>query len=118
MLKYITENEYVELLGVESVPNNFDNLVIEASAYINKQTYGRIDIDNIPEQVKYVTCLIINLIIEYKSKKEEIGALKSQNVEGWQESYQDTVEIDKEFEKNKYNTLKEYLNNDLLYRGV
>lgn len=59
MLKYITENEYKELLGVESIPNNFNKLVIEASNYINQNTYGRIDKNNIPEQVKYVTCLIM-----------------------------------------------------------
>ena len=31
MLKYITDEEYVELLGSESIPDNFDNLVIKAS---------------------------------------------------------------------------------------
>ena len=30
MLKYITDAEYKELLGVDSIPSNFNNLVIEA----------------------------------------------------------------------------------------
>ena len=56
MLKYIKDEEYKELLGTENVPNNFDKLVIEASNYINHETYGRIDENNIPEKVKYVAC--------------------------------------------------------------
>ena len=53
MLKYIEQEEYIELLGADSIPDNFNRLVIEASSYINIRTFGRIDINNIPEQVKY-----------------------------------------------------------------
>ena len=87
MLKYITEKEYKELLGVSSMPSNFNILAIEASNYIDYKTFGRIDKNNIPEQVKYVTCLIIDLIQEENTKLSEIGSLKSQNIEGWSESY-------------------------------
>ena len=62
MLKYITEEEYKKLLGKESIPDNFNNLVIKASSYINFNTHGRVDKDNVPEEVKYATCLIIDLI--------------------------------------------------------
>ena len=72
MLRYITKNEYLELLEAESIPNNFNNLVIEASNYINYQTHGRIDLNNVSEQVKYVTCLIVNLIDEENTKLNEI----------------------------------------------
>ena len=83
MLKYITdENEYLKILGATNVPDNFDNLNIQASNYINYRTFGRINENNIPEQVKYVTCLIINLISEENAKLSEIGNLKSQNIEG------------------------------------
>ena len=82
MLKYITEEEYKELLGKNSIPNDFNNLVIQASNYINYKTFGRIDKNNIPKQVKYVTCLIINLQEEENTKLSEIGNLKSQNIEG------------------------------------
>ena len=125
MLKYITENEYKELLGATSIPDNFNNLVIEASNYINYKTFGRIDKNNIPEQVKYVTCLIINLINEEENKLSEIGNLKSQNIEGWSESYSTPEEIKKDYDEKKYSTLKQYLwnvvgidGNPLLYCGV
>lgn len=125
MLKYITEKEYKELLGAESIPDNFNNLVIEASNYINYKTFGRIDENNIPEQVKYVTCLIIDLINEENTKLSEIGNLKSQNIEGWSESYSTPEEIKTDYEDKKYSTLNQYLwnvigidGNPLLYSGV
>lgn len=125
MLKYITEEEYKELLGAKSIPDNFNNLVIEASAYINHKTFGRIDKNNISEQVKYVTCLIINLQDEEDTKLSEIGNLKSQNIEGWSESYSTPEEIKTDYEDKKYSTLKQYLwnvigidGNPLLYCGV
>ena len=107
MLKYITEEEYKELLGAKSIPDNFNNLVIEASNYINYKTFGRIDENNIPEQVKYVTCLIIDLQNEEEAKLNEIGNLKSQNIEGWSESYSTPEEVKTDYEDKKYSTLRE-----------
>ena len=125
MLKYITEDEYKELLGKNSIPGNFNNLNIEASNYINYKTFGRIDENNIPEEVKYVTCLIINLLDEENTKLSEIGNLKSQNIEGWSESYSTPEEVKTDYEDKKYSTLREYLwniigsdGNPLLYTGV
>ncbi len=125
MLKYITQDEYVSLLGAKSIPDNFDNLVIEASNYINHKTFGRIDENNVPEEVQYVTCLIIDLIDEQNTKLSEIGNLKSQNIEGWSESYSSPEEVKADYEDKKYSTLKKYLwnvigtdGNPLLYCGV
>ena len=125
MLKYITEEDYKKLLGKDSIPDNFNNLVIQASSYINYNTHGRIDIDNIPEQVQYATCLIIDLVNEENDKLSKIGNLKSQNIEGWSESYSTPEEIKTDYEDKKYSTLKKYLwnvigtdGNPLLYCGV
>ena len=125
MLKYITETEYKELLGATSIPNDFNNLVIKASNYINNKTFGRIDKNNIPEQVQYVTCLIINLIDEKETKLSEIGNLKSQNIEGWSESYSTPEEIKKDYSEKMQTALSTYLwnvigtdGNPLLYCGV
>lgn len=125
MLKYITDEEYVELSGSESIPDNFENLVIKASNYINYNTHGRIDKNNIPKQVKYVTCLIMDLINEEETKISEIGSLKSQNIEGWSESYATPEEIKADYNNKKQSVLKEYLWDEigtdglpLLYSGV
>ena len=126
MLTYLKdEEEYKEQLGTDNVPNDFKNLNIKASSYINFNTHGRIDINDIPEQVKYTTCLIINLINEEDTKLNEIGNLKSQNIEGWSESYSTPEEIKKDYEDKKYSTLEEQLwnvigsdGNPLLHCGV
>ncbi len=125
MIKYITDSEYKKLLGAEIVPNNFNNLVIKASNYINRQTMGRIDVNNVPEQVKYVTCLIVNLIDEQESKIKEIGNLKSENIEGWSKTYATPEEIEKDYDKKMRQTLSDHLwdvigmdGNPLLYCGV
>lgn len=109
MLEYITEEDYEELLGVESIPDNFKNLVIEASTYINYHTFGRIDVNDIQEEVKYVTCLIVELLDEKNKKISNIGNLKSENIEGWSVSYQDKDQIELEYSKEMFNTLKLYL---------
>ena len=125
MLKYITEEEYKELLDAKSIPDNFNNLVIEASNYINHRTFGRIDENNVPEQVQYATCLIVNLINEENEKLSQIGNLKSQNIEGWSESYSTPEEIKQDYSDKKYTVLQEQLwnvigidGNPLLYAGV
>ncbi len=125
MLKYINEIEYQKLLGIESIPNNFNRLAIEASNYINHKTFGRIDQNNVPEQVKYVTCLIIDLQKEQELKLDEIGNLKSQNIEGWEEIYTTPEQIKEDYDNKKYSTLQTYLWNvigldgkPLLYCGV
>lgn len=125
MLEYITADEYKKLLGKESVPDNFNNLVIQASSYINHKTFGRIDESNIPEQVQYATCLIIDLIDDENAKLSNIGNLKSQNIEGWSETYSTPEEVKADYEEKKYSKLKEYLWNvigidgkPLLYCGA
>ena len=126
MLKYITnKDEYLKILGAKNVPNDFDNLNIQASNYINYKTFGRIDENNVPEQVEYVTCLIISLLNEENIKLSEIGNLKSQNIEGWSESYSTPEEIKTDYEDKKQKVLNQYLwnvigtdGNPLLYCGA
>ena len=126
MLTYLKdEEEYKSTLGTDNVPEDFNKLNIEASNYINYKTFGRIDKDNVPEQVQYVTCLIIDLTNEENTKLSEIGNLKSQNIEGWSESYSTPDEIKSDYEDKKQKVLNQYLwniigidGNPLLYCGV
>ena len=126
MLTYLkNEEEYKSILGTDNVPNDFKNLNIQASSYINRNTHGRIDINNIPEQVQYSTCLIIDLINEENDKLSKIGNQKSQNIEGWSESYSTAEEIKADYEQQKYQVLSDNLwnvigidGNPLLYAGV
>ena len=124
MLTYLKE-EYKSILGTDNVPNDFKNLNIKASNYINHKTFGRIDENNLPEKVKYVTCLIVNLQDEENTQLSEIGNLKSQNIEGWSESYSTPEEIKSDYEDKKQKAINQYLwnvigidGNPLLYCGV
>jgi len=126
MLTYLKdEEEYKSILGTDNVPNDFKNLNIKASNYINHKTFGRIDENNLPEKVKYVTCLIVNLQDEENTQLSEIWNLKSQNIEGWSESYSTPEEIKSDYEDKKQKAINQYLwnvigidGNPLLYCGV
>lgn len=126
MLTYLeNEEEYKKQLGTDNVPKDFKNLNIEASAYLNHKTFGRVNKNNVPEEVKYVICLIIDLINEENDKLSKIGNLKSQNIEGWSESYSTPEEIKTDYENKKQKLLNQYLwnvigtdGNPLLYCGV
>ena len=125
MLQYITEEDYKKLLGKQSIPDNFNNLVVQASSYINHKTFGRIDKDNVPEQVQYATCLVVDLLNEETTQLSNISNLKSQNIEGWSESYATPEEIKFNYENQKQKVLNDYLwnvigidGNPLLYCGV
>jgi len=125
MLTFVTDNEYIELLDADSIPDNFNQLNIQASSYIEQQTFGKINKSNIPEQVKYATCLIINLLQEENEKLSEMSNLSSQNIEGWSETYLSPEEVKKNYNDKKQNILTTYLWNvagidgtPLLYKGV
>ena len=75
--------------------------------------------------MQYATCLIIDLINEENDKLSKIGNLKSQNIEGWSESYSTPEEIKQDYANKKYTVLQEQLwnvigidGNPLLYSGV
>lgn len=125
MLKYINDKDYKELLGVDSIPNNFIKLAIEASTYINSKTFNRIDENDLHENVKFATALIVEKIEKTENLKNEINGLKSQNIEGWSENYSTPEEIEKKLEDDKMRIIKTYLWNvigkdgqPLLYCGV
>lgn len=124
MLEYVTQDEYLELLE-KSVPNNFKILVKEASSYINHKTFGRINTNSIPEEVKFATCLIIDKLEEKENKLIEIQNLKSESIEGWSKTYATPEEIKSDYDEEMYEILRKYLwniiGNDgkpLLYIGV
>ena len=125
MLTFVTDNEYIELLDADSIPDNFNQLNIQASSYIEKMTLGKIDKSNIPEQVKYATCLMINLLQEENEKIKETSNLSSQNIEGWSETYLSPEETKKNYDNQKQGILNTYLWNvagidgkPLIYKGV
>ncbi len=71
--------------------------------YIKRNTFGRIDIDNIPDEVKYCMCDIADQI----QKKEKRFGKTSESVGSWSVNYQENADIQEEF----FDTLVNYLLN-------
>ena len=124
MLKFITKSEYVDIMNTDA-PKNFDELAIEATAYINKYTHNRIDPSNVSETVKFVTCKLIGLLNTEHSEINGVSNVKSENVDGWSRSYSTAAELRGEYENQKRALLLLYLNGEigkdgmpLLYAGV
>lgn len=107
MLTYITENEYLELLDADSIPDNFKNLAIQASYIINKDYI--VDKNNVVKEVKYATAKIVELLNDTNTKKSEIGNFKSTNIEGWSETYKTDSEINEDLEEQIQSILDLYL---------
>lgn len=125
MLKFVNKSEYITLSGAKSVPDSFDSLAIKASNYINHETQGRIDKNDVSEQVKYATCLIMDLMNEEDSKLLEIGSLKAEEIEGWDKTFLSPEQVKADYSTKKYEALKECLwdqigidRKPLLYCGV
>lgn len=87
----------------------FNRLAIVASAYIKRHTFGRIDINNVPDDVKYCTCALADKLLKIEKREGKT----SEKVGTWSVDYVDNQED----EKSKYQTLVEYLDPNLLYRG-
>ena len=125
MLEFINETEYKDITGATSVPNNFDQLNIEASAYIDRQTFNRVNPSDIPEEVKQCTCYLIDLLVEEEDAIKDVSKIKSENVDGWSRTYATSDEVKKTYNNKKQDLLELYLSkvfgydgNLLLYRGA
>jgi len=88
----------------------FDRLVIGASAYIKRNTFGRIDETiTIPDAVKYCACTLVDKMLKIEKREGKI----SEKVGTWSIDYVES----KEDEAAKYQILLDYLDSKLLYRG-
>lgn len=95
---------------------SFNRLSLDASAYIKRHTYKRINEQNVPETVKLCTCSLVDKI----NKLEKRRGKTSESVGTWSVNYQDSSEDSNEM----YDVLVNYLSEEkdekgtyLLYRG-
>lgn len=109
MKQYIDNNFYTGVYKGDVPETELEKLIIEASSYIKRNTSDRISAKNIPKEVQYATCFIIDEIYNAKKQKQKMKNLKSQNIEGWQETYKSDEEISKNLENEKQKILDNYL---------
>ena len=115
-MRYCEYTFYEETWGGTMPETTFIRLSIEASMYIKRHTFGRIDEDDIPEEVQYCTCAIVDAMQEIEKRTGK----SSETVGSWSVSYQDSEDDD----SNLYDILTNYLldvktsdGNSILYRG-
>lgn len=124
MVEYIKYDYYTGTYKGTVPYNKFDILLIRASSYIKGRTFSRININNIPEEVKYTTCLIIDKIYEYDNKIRQVGVKKSESVGKVSITYADREALNKELKEELNEIINTYLIDvvnekgiPLLYRG-
>ena len=81
--------------------SKFKNLSIEATMYIRRNTSNRIDIENVPNEVKLCVCALV----EKMNKIEKQVGKKSETVGSWSVTYLGNAEWSNEL----YNILLNYL---------
>jgi len=123
METYVDFNYYNGTYGGTIPEETFDKLVIESSAIIRENTFNRINIEEIPEEVKYCTCKIIDKLNEYAINAKKQGNKTAETVDKWHVNY-GAIKTDDEFKSELQSILKTYLwnvaddnNIPLLYRG-
>lgn len=124
MVEYIKYDYYSGTYKGTVPSNKFEQLLIKASSYIKERTFSRININNVPEEVKYATCLIIDKIYEYDNKIRQVGIKKSESVGKVSITYTDKEDLKKELKEELNEILNTYLADvvsekgiSLLYRG-
>ena len=88
-------------MGGKVPESQFKSLSIEATSYIKRNTFNRIDVENIPNEVKLCVCSLI----EKMSKIEKQVGKKSETVGSWSATYFENAEWSNEL----YNILLNYL---------
>ena len=93
--------------GAEVEEENFYNLALKATKYIDKITFGRAD--EADENVKFAVCATIDEMYSAENRK----GIAAETNDGYSISY-----IKNNGMENLYNAAKLFLPPELLYRGV
>lgn len=111
-------NEYLcgKAVAIDSTAFNF--YFREASAIINKHTFGKVS-DPVPEVVQLCCCEIAEKIYNFEQQKNANSGVSSESVGGWSKSYESSEAAEKQFQTDIKNILSKWLSETgLLYRGI
>lgn len=95
----------------------FNRLAIQASAEIRKNTFNRIDINNVQKEVQYCTCELV----DYINKISKQDGKKSESVSSWSIMYADKAEVKQTMHEIIRNHLADIVDSNgtyLMYRGL
>lgn len=114
---YADYNFYSEVYhGTIANAENFDNAELEAEAFVNAITFGRIErLEEIPESVKYAVCSATDAIVKFSESRK--GNVTSESNDGYSITYASAI-TDADCKKELESRVKRWLaNTGLLYRG-
>lgn len=103
-------------MGGKMPESNFKSLSIEATMYVKRNTFNRIDAGNIPNEAKLCVCALI----EKMNKMQKQAGKKSETVGSWSTTYLENAEWSNELQNILLNYLSEVKDNEgtpVLYRG-
>ena len=103
-------------MGGKMPESNFKTLSIEATAYIKKNTFNRIDVEDIPQEVKLCMCSLI----EKMNKIQKQAGKKTETVGSWSATYFENAEWNNELYDILLNYLSEVKDSEgtpILFRG-
>ena len=114
---YVDYNFYGEVYhGTIATAENFDNAELEAEAFVNAITFGRIErLERIPESVKYAVCSATDAIVKLSESRR--GNVISESNDGYSVTYVGAI-TDADCKKELESRVRRWLaNTGLLYRG-
>lgn len=91
MVKYADYNYYKDDYGGAMPENRFNRFVIEASAYIRKITFDRIDPQRVPEEVKYACCAMCDAAFEAQETQVDGKDVKSVSNDDYSVTFADSA---------------------------
>lgn len=83
MVKYADYKFYEEVYNGTIPETSFDRVVIAASSYLKRITYGRISENNVPESAKYACCAMCDVLDSTENAKMNGRTVKSENNDGY-----------------------------------
>ena len=90
----------------------------EASRVIDEYTFGNIDPDNVPEEVRLCCCEIAEMIFRQEQSSQNEG-VSSESVQGWSKSYESSESRRETSRRTQRDIIRKWLSGTgLLYSGV
>ena len=97
----------------------FLHYAMQASALIDYHTFGNIDADNLPDEVKYCCCELAEQLCTDESQTAQSEGIASEKVEGWSVSYESTESRKTALQAAQRDCIRKWLaHTGLLYSGV
>lgn len=94
----------------------FPNVELEAEAYVNAITFGRVlRMETVPSCVKNAICAAVDVMKEYEEGKQ--SAVKSESNDGYSISYGDPISEQEYLNKRKTKVRAHLANTGLTYKG-